>query len=367
MHPGEDVEFLADGGGACQADEDIVEFGTRRVPRWAVVLACALAALGVVGVLASRPRTKQSAAADVPTTRAMPVGHLGAALRFDGGPPDALDALVDGDRLYVLRSTQITVVAPPAKQVVDSVWLTGDYAVAHQSSARLLLDAAAGRLWVIEQGVRPARVLEFDAATLRPRRHMTVGLAVHDAAAMNGYLYLASSAGLAELAPGALATAWLPTVHGSVSAVEADPARRRIVVLDDSSPVAVSVMSAGEVTARRIFGRLNSGSIAIIGDEIWIGGSGDYGAILARLDPATLAPLQTSPVALEAGGVAVSAGGRDVWVSTSGPGLWCLDARNGDILARWPTASGPVTSRAGAAYVVDERSVVPLPLNTCVG
>lgn len=79
---------------------------------------------------------------------------------------------------------------------------------AAQSSARLLLDPSDGRLWVIERGVRPARLLEFDAATLRPTRDVTVDVAIRDAAVMYGHLYLASSAGLDDLVLGALA--WRP-------------------------------------------------------------------------------------------------------------------------------------------------------------
>lgn len=361
-----DVEFLAEDGSVLLAEEDVVEFGGRRVPRWVVVVACALAAIAVVGVVAGRSRTKHPAVAGISNTNPVASGRLHAALRLDGGP-DALDVLLDGSRLFVLQPTKISRFDLPSKHVADSVGLADGSVAAAQSSARLLLDPSDGRLWVVEQGVRPARLLEFDAATLRPTRDVTVDVAIQDAAVMYGHLYLASSAGLDDLVPGALAPMRLGAVHGSVSAVAADPARRRVLVLDDSSPVAVSVMSAGRVTARRIFGKLNQGSIAVVGDDIWVAGSGDYGAVMARLDPATLAPLQTSPVALEAKGLAVSSGARDLWVSATGAGLWCLDARSGTVLVQWHSATAPVTSRTGAAYVVKKGSVVPLALDGCAG
>lgn len=362
-----DVEFLAEDGSVLLAEDDVVEFGGRRVPRWVVVVACALAAIALVSVVVGRSPPKHAAVAGISNTNPVASGRFHAALRLDGDHPNALDVLLDGSRLYVLQPTRISRIDLPSKHVADSVGLADGTASAVRSSARLLLDASAGRLWVVEPGPRPARLLEFDAATLRPTRDLTVDVAIQDAAVMYGHLYLASSGGLDDLVPGALAPMRLGAVHGSVSAVAADPARRRVLVLDDSSPVAISVMSAGRVTARRIFGKLNQGSIAVVGDDIWVAGSGDYGAVMARLDPGTLAPLQTSPVALEAKALAVSSGARDLWVSASGAGLWCLDARSGTVLVQWPSARAPVTSRTGAAYVVTKGSVVPLALDGCAG
>jgi hypothetical protein len=363
MQPLESVEFVADDGTVPPADEDMVEFGSRRVPRWVVIVACALAALAVVSVVAGRSQPKQVAVADAPNTLPVTVGQFGAALKFGGGPPDAIDVLIAGDQLFVLRANGINRLALPAARVADSVRLNRH----DTATSRLFYDAADNRLWLVEQGVRPAQLLELDAATLRVTRRVSADLTVRGAAAMFGHLYLASADGLSDLAPGARAPIRMAALAGSVTAVAADPARRRILVLDESSPVAVSVMSAGRVTARRIFGHLNRGSIAVVGDDIWVGGSGDYGAVMARLDPMTLAPLQTSPVALEANAVVVSPGARDLWVSASGTGLWCLDARTGSVLVQWPTASVPVASRGGAAYVLTGGSVLPLALNGCAG
>jgi len=260
----------------------------------------------------------------------------------------------------------------PTNSVVDSVPLTGQYSLRYRSSARLVLDADADRLWVLGLVAQAAQLLEFNAGKMLPLHHVVVRAAVQDAAAMDGHLYLATSVGLADLAPGAAGTTLLPAVHGAVSAVAADPVRNRLIVLDASTPGAVVVVSAGRAGTRRTFGDLIKGSIAIVGDEIWVGGygggiRGGYRALVARLDPVTLAPVQTSSIALRVDRVDVSPGARDIWVTTGAVGVWCIDAVDGTILERWPSASAPVTSGLGGAYVIDAGLVVPLVLRGCAG
>lgn len=361
-----DVEFLAADGSTLAAGDDVVEFGGRWVPRWAVLVALVLAAIVVASSGADRSRPNHPPAHDASTAHVETLGRYGAALRLDGGRPGVLDVLIHRDLLYVLRPSEIMVVDVPTRRVLGSVRLSGGYSVEFQASARLLLDADADRLWVVVTGAEPAQLLEFDASRLRPVRRVTVHFAVQDATAMRGHLYLATSAGVADLAPDAASPTVLPGAHGAVSAIAADPARDRILAVDASSPGAVVVVSVGRVNTRRIFGNLIEGSIAVVGDEIWVGGSGDRGGLIARLDPATLAPVQTSGVALKVDRVVLSSGARDIWVGTGGPGLWCVDAANGDILEHWAVGGAP-TSRAGAAYFVDFGAVVPLVLAGCTG
>jgi hypothetical protein len=114
--------------------------------------------------------------------------------------------------------------------------------------------------------------------------------------------------------------------------------------------------------------QLVKASIAVVGDRIWIGGFDDLGGVIARLDPATLAPIVSSPVARDIGGVIVAPGSNGVWITTSGPGVWCIDANNGAILARWRDATTPVASSAGHAYVIVQGTVRNLLLpNPCAG
>jgi len=380
----DEVEFFTDDGSLAGSDEDAIDFGARPVPRWAVVLGAALVAIVFVGTVvtrshpsatASRPERPAPPAASLPA-----LGAVGPVLQLGGGAADALDTLVHRDKLYVLRSIGVSVVDLATKHV-DTVRLTGGSPGAGQSSARLLLDADTDRLWVVRMGVHATGLVEFNVARMIAIRQMTLHLAVRDAAALDGHLYLATSTGLADLAPAATRAVALPGASGAVSAVAADPARNRILALDVSTPYSVVVVSARGVVTRRTFGNLINGTIAIVGDAIWVGGygggaRGGYRALVARLDPATLAPVQTSAIALQLDRVVVSAGTRDIWVSTNRPGLWCLDASTGNVLEHWPSAVAPVTSEVGwgpvisrvsTAYVIEAGSLRPLVLAGCAG
>jgi hypothetical protein len=162
-----------------------------------------------------------------------------------------------------------------------------------------------------------------------------------------------------------------------VSAVAADPARERIVALetDPSRTVVVAVSTRGAVS-RATFGYLANGSIVVVGDAIWVAGYGDRRSVVARLDPASLAAVYLSRVAPQGDRIVVSPGSRDVWVSGTGPGLWCIDAQTGTVRQQWPSSKGPVTSergtgpvqsRAGSAYAIDEGRLVSLVLAGCAG
>lgn len=369
--PGE-VEFFVDDVKVLTVDEDAVDLGQGVLPRWAVGLAGALLAVAFVTVAVSQGHPRPTTAAvDEPVATAGVPGEFGQALPLDGGAADALDVLVHRDTLYVLRSGGVTVLDRTTGSAT-SVQLSGAFAIGHQPAAKLVLDADADRLWVLGLGARTSRLIELNTGKLLPIRGLTVHLTVQGAAAMDGHLYLATPAGLADLAPAASGIALLPTVRGAVSAVTADPARNRLLVLDASVPGAVVVVSAGRATTRRAFGNLIKGSIAVVGDQIWVGGYGGgaragYRAIVARLDPVTLSPVQTSSVALKVDRVDVAPGASNIWVTTSRPGLWCVDARTGAILEEWPGGVAPVTSTVGAAYAIDSGSVVPLILQGCGG
>lgn len=381
-----EVEFFTDDASVAGSDEDAVDFGTRPVPRWALV-ACVLVAVAFVTTVVTRShptattaQPKQSSPPVAAPHSVAIVGELGPALQLGGSAADALDTVLHGDLLYVLRPTGVAVVNLTTRRV-DTLPLTGEIPVAEQSSARLLLDPDADRLWVLDVGVRATHLVEFNATRMLWIRQLTVYLAVRDEAAMDGHLYLATSTGLADLAPGATQTVALPGAYGAVSAVAADPARDRILALDVSTPYTVVVVSRRGVATRRTFGFLVKGSIAVVRDAIWVGGYdgralGGYHAVVARLDPTTLAPVQTSAVALQVDRLVVSAGARDIWVSTSGPGLWCVDASTGNVLENWPSTAAPVTSEVGwgpvnsrvsSAYVIEAGAVRPLVLTGCAG
>ncbi|MEP7019373.1 MAG: hypothetical protein ABI808_01885 [Pseudonocardiales bacterium] len=387
-----DVEFFADDGSVVGSDEEAVEVGTRPVPRWALVMIGTLVATAVVGILATRPQPKAATAdpkPSVPRVVTTPhpeaieqVGQVGQAVQVDGAVvSDARDAVVHRGRLYIMRFAAVAAV-DLATNRVESVSLSGPFALAAGSSARLLLDPDADRLWVLAMGARPAELLEISASRMLPIRRLSLPLGVHDAAAMDGHVYLATSTGLADLPPGAAHAVTLRGGGGSVSAVAADPVRHRVLALDISPPYAdIMVSAGGKVSRRSLGGNLIKASITVAGDAIWVGGYGGdprsgYHAIVAALDPITLTPVATSAVALKVERVIVSRGTHDIWIGTDGPGLWCIDPYSGDVLQHWPYATAPVTSqvgrgpvqsRAASAYAVYAGRLVSLVLSGCAG
>jgi hypothetical protein len=378
----EDVEIFADDGNAVGSDEDAVEFGGRRPPRWANVAGGALVAAIFIGIVATSPQPKsatpgpeQSAPDVVSTADPSTVGRFGPVLHLDGAA-DVRDAVVHRNQLFVLRSAGVSVVELAARKVT-SMPLTGAYSVSAKAPTRLLFDADADRLWVVAMGAKAAQLVEFNASRTLTIRRVTLPLAVRDAAAMDGHVYLATSTGLADLAPGATHATALAGAHGAVSAMAADPARDRILALEsDGSDTVVVAVSTHGAASRVTLGQIRNGSIAIVGGAIWVAGYDGHHPVVARVDPVSLALVQTSVVAPKGDRIVVSAGTDDVWVSGSGPGLWCIAADNGILHQYWPSATapvasqrghGPVQSRAGSAYVIDAGRLVSLDLAGCAG
>jgi hypothetical protein len=384
MAPLDDVEFFADDDTAVTTDEDAVEIGARRVPRWANAAGGALVAAIFIGIIATRPDPTAGPKESTPPTVVSTgdpadAGRVGPVLHLDG-PADAREIVIHRDQLFVLRDGGVSVVALASGRV-NWMPLRGPYSVPANGSTRLLFDADADRLWVVAMGARTAQLVEFNASRMLAVRRVDVNLVVLDATAMDGHVYLGTSTGLADLAPGAAQPVVLPGTRGVIGAVAADPARNRVLALDlalDARVPATKVVAVTTrgVVSRRAFGDLADPGLAVVGDAIWVGGNDGRHSVIARLDPQTLARVQTSPVAPEGDRIDVWPGTDDVWVSGTGPGLWCIDADTGDIRQHWPSETGPVTSqrghgpvqsRTGRAYVIDAGQVVSLDLVGCAG
>jgi hypothetical protein len=361
------IEFLTEEGTVLNTEDDVIEFGRSQLPRWAIFIGCAAAAVGFFALAALKSPHHDAVSAETSVPSSAPGGQLGPALDLGEGAT-ILDVLVSGDRLYILQPDKLQVVQGPRDRVIDSIGLVDEDVVPDGVGAQLVIDKPNARLWIVVQGVAPARLLEFDAATLRPGRRVMSPAAISAVTSMDGHLYLAGEAGMADLAHDATEPVPVPAVRGALSSVEADPARHRLLVLGASSSGTVSAVGDGRVTAQHDFGQLSKGRIAVVADQIWVGGYGPYGARLARLQPDTLAPVQISPVAAKIVGAVVTEGVNIVWVSTGGLGLWCIDPVSGLSLAVWPSGSSPVASRTGAAYVVDSETVRRLVLpKECAG
>jgi hypothetical protein len=108
-------------------------------------------------------------------------------------------------------------------------------------------------------------------------------------------------------------------------------------------------------------------NVAVVAGQVWVGG---YGPRLVHLDPDTLQPAGTSPVAQEVGpGAAVWPGSAVVWVRNGGDeGLTCMNPADGAALQRWREVQGPVASTTGAALASQRAGAVWLTLDpVCAG
>ena len=113
-------------------------------------------------------------------------------------------------------------------------------------------------------------------------------------------------------------------------------------------------------------------SIAIVGDQIWVGGYGSGSTPrLFHLDSSTLQPLPTNglgPLQLGPGAI-VWPGASVVWVRSGGSeGLTCIDPQSGAVLEQWDAVQGPVLSVRGDAYAMSDGSLDQLSLaGDCTG
>jgi hypothetical protein len=368
-----EVEFFTDAARVPASDEDTVDFGHGQVPRWVTTLAVLVAAALVVGFAASShhppaasgPPGANSSLDAPPST----VG-LGKPIEIGPGTPP-LDLAVSVP-LYLLQSGHLYKVTDAS---AVGVALDGPGFANVATSAQLVLDAAANRVWVVVLGIPGGEIVEFDARNLRRLRTMHWPEPIGDAAALSGHLYLAATTGLADVAPGAVTPRLITGMRGYVASVAADPKRARLLALVLGSGTWVRQLPVGgTVGGAEAVVPVGKGNLRVTQEgAIWVGGfaSSTDGAVLMRLDPTTLRPVAASPLAsrLGSGGWIESAGDRDVWIrSTVGEGeLWCVDGRSGSVLQHWPSVPGTVTSRRGTAFVMTGGSLVPLVLDGCTG
>ena len=225
-------------------------------------------------------------------------------------------------------------------------------------------------------------VQQYDAKTMAPAdsaaHPLPPGTMVFEGAALSGQLWLTTDHGLFLVsfdgdAPRATQIAGVTNAYG----LTADPARHRVLVgvfaggdgLGTTQIVAVD----GPTLALTRGGGLPFGkeSIAVVGNDIWVGGYGDETTSrLVRLDTRTLQPTRSSSVNAALGpGAVVWAGQHVFWVRAGGSEeLDCVDPTTGDSLQAWDAVQGPVSSVAGAAYGADSGVLQKLTLTqACEG
>jgi hypothetical protein len=207
------------------------------------------------------------------------------------------------------------------------------------------------------------------------------------AAALDDDLWLATSEGLYLVAPTGLSWSVTKVISGQVFSVAVDAVRHRVLYGLLVSTSAVGANSLGSIavheldpTTHAVFGvgtslPIGKESIAVVGDQIWVGGYGSGSTPrLFHLDGSSLQPLPTPTEVSGADGslgpgAIVWPGQSVVWVRSGGSeGLACIDPQTGALLEEWNAVQGPVASVAGKAYAVSDGSLDQLSLSGgCAG
>lgn len=289
---------------------------------------------------------------------------------------DAVPLGSDGGRLAVLRPGRLTLLASSDLSPIRSRDVPAE--VGDVTLGPWTLVAVGSTLWAVGAGINQA--FAFDARTLRPQRQVMVGSPVSGAVALGGHLYVASGSGIEDIAPGATsATALVGAPRAD--ALAADPSRHRLLSLRfDYRGGSARLLAYRPGTGRAGTSAplpFSAGNLAVTAGAIWAGGSGATGGsdgvgprdVLVRLDPASLRPIPDGTPESVAAAQLVAAGGSVIWARPSADAgqLWCVDARSGRLLQRWPDALGVVGSWSGTAFLLTGSGVTRLPLDGCRG
>jgi len=233
-------------------------------------------------------------------------------------------------------------------------------------------------------------VSAYDPTTLATRGSLSSGVVILNAAATAGKLWLATDHGLFTWTPG---DTGLRQPHrrtadadGSVYAIAADPARRRVllgvtpngstapyettgpdgVVYIDGARIDAIDTVTGEVTRGAKTSYVNE-SIAVVGDDIWVGGySADQTPGVEHLDATTLQVIGTSPVQEKVSPTLLWPGANVLWVGNGGF-LFCVNPATGAVLEQWPSFQGPVASAQGIAYGIGGGTRILNLTGACTG
>ena len=305
-------------------------------------------------------------------------GAVGTAIDVGHGWPTS--AVMTPDGLYVLTNN-------PSQLVVLDAAGTSIKATGHFESWATNPDGLSvgdGRVWVWWEST--GHLFALDPNTLQPQGSYTTGAQVFNAVAVDGELYLTTDRGLlrasdAQAKNGALAATAVSGIDGATYGLAADPTRHRVLVgvtpIGSPPPngfvgarvVAVDSRS-GKVVAQSPQTSVGKESIAVVGDQVWVGGYGDTDKPrIEHLDATTLQVIGTSPVGDGVGpGAILWPGSQVLWVRDGGDeGLSCVDPKTGAILEQWLALQGPVVSTPGHAYGI-QAGLQPLGLNAaCAG
>lgn len=375
----DDVEFLTAGADA-DGDDDVLTVGPQRRPRaWLGRLAYLAMAAVVVGALVVQAHRSPHRDAQPPPAAPSPAPIVVGPRVADSGPlgPGALAVTIADGRLYSLTPDALTWFDLPGMRRTSVVPIRPALNYTN-SYFRLLYDKVADALWVVPiGGPAPGRLMEFDAGGLHLRLLRTIRLptTLASAAVLDGGLYLGTGGerGLLGLRPGARTLATVAAERDGVGPLVADPSRNRLLYLTDGLPTRVRSWSPRAAQSKAV-GTLafSKADLVVVGGRIWAGGFSGRGAVLVRLDPVTLRPVQSAArtaSGLGPGAILVAGGTHDFFVRSGAVGepLWCVDGRTGDIEQRWEQLVGAVAVEPGTVWVSGVAGVQRLPLHGCDG
>lgn len=369
------IEFLPENPGNAEAEEVLDVGSHRKRSTWLVRMAVAALVVGAVTTALQRG-DKQPSASPSPTPLPaqsvvlVPNDHVGGPLAAGAGEP-VLDVKISTRGTWLLQARTVQALLgrnPPA--AVPGPALVNASGTAE---ARLVLDLAARRLWVVASTDKRGRVLEYEADSMRLLLDVRSAPAVTGAAALGGHLYLTSGRRLLDVAPsGVLGTA--ARIRSTLGQIIADPERERLLMVDVGRPTRVRAVVPRPGATPRISDpvriAVTKASLAVANGWIWLAGFDTGDGVLMRLDPRTLRPELHSTLdpILEPGAALVAGGSAAVWARDGGNGreLRCIDARNGQQAQRW-NIEGQVTSTNAGALVATTEGVMPLWLDGCKG
>jgi hypothetical protein len=378
MQRNDDIEFVTDSGDALPDESELLVGGSPRRPvsrrtvlggLLAVVLVAAAGAAirnGSHNTPQNRPpfsATKLSVppAPNRPTASPLPADAVPLPVT---GP--VLDIAVGGSSLYVLQPARLTVLDVHTFRELDHTELPKATLAGYP---KIVLDPTGRRVWIVTNSDAVAQIAELDGRTLNVLNTTSSTTGVDYAAAMDGVLYISSSAGISALAPNDL-TPVIVVKDRYTGPLVADPQRHRLLTVRFGQPSDVIALSVtGQPLADAPL-HMTKGDVVVTGDTVWEVGFGANGAVLRTLDPATLRETSSGDLdpafQLGAGAVVASAGRATLWVRSGGGNadqdvLWCRDA-HGEVVSWW-TAPGTVAAAQGVVFVADNgilRAIRPV-------
>lgn len=305
-----------------------------------------------------------------PTPTLPPQGTTGTPIDLGSGFGTVDAVVTTGEALYVMTSlgdtTTVLLFSPTGGQF--QMKMTGP------RGTPTGLAVGDGKVWAWSAETRNLKV--YDAHNLTPLGDFTTNYQILNAVALDGVLFVSTSTGLYYSAEDATLSAPATKVPGIDMAygLAGDPARHRVVVgVFKSNGSGAQIVAVDTRTKKVTAGAqtsLGKESIAVVGDDIWVGGyaSGDTKRLI-HLDARTLQVVGSSAISAMLGpGAVVWPGQHVVWVSAGGDGsVSCINPVSGAVHAEWNAARGPVTSVGGSAYALNPNVVPLLLTGGCTG